>query len=185
MDAKHLIEELSEEEKMRQGNISLILDTYNDIFSDFDPRGYSERALSDDFLLECKRAARDKDPEIGIELRLLVPKSRRNLSDESRIKQRLKLHFHKHFKEKHNEIRSIKREGIAWVVIGLVFIFLATIIYTYKGFLFNLLFVVLEPAGWFTLWSGLDKIFITARGKKPELDFYRKMANAKIIFISY
>lgn len=185
MDSEHLIEELTEEEKMRQGNISLILESYNDIFSDFDPRGYSEKALSDDFLLECKRAARDKDPEMGFELRILLPKNKRNLSDESRIKQRLKLHFHKHFKEKHDEIKSIKREGISWIVIGLVFIFLATIIYAYKGFIFNLLFVIFEPAGWFTLWSGLDKIFITARGKKSELDFYRKMANAKIIFISY
>ena len=185
MDTEHLIEELSEEEKMRQGNISLILDTYNDIFSDFDPRSYSERALSDDFLLECKRAARDKDLEIGFELRLLMPKSKRNLNDEVKIKQRLRLHFHKHFKEKHDEIKSIKREGIAWSVVGLVFIFLATIIYAYEGFLFNLLFVILEPAGWFTLWAGLDKIFITSKEKKPELDFYRKMANVKIVFISY
>ncbi|MBI2629036.1 hypothetical protein HYW74_03060 [Candidatus Pacearchaeota archaeon] len=185
MDTEHLSEELSEEEKMRQGNISLILDSYNDIFSDFDPRGYSERALSDDFLLECKRAARDKDLETGFELRLLVPKNRRNLNDEGKIKQRLKIHFHKHFRQKHDEIRSIKREGIAWVAMGLIFIFLATIIYAYKGFLFNLLFVILEPAGWFTLWSGLDKIFIISREKKPELDFYVKMANAKIVFISY
>ncbi len=185
MDVEHLSEELSEEEKMRQGNISLILDTYNDIFSDFDPRSYSERALSDDFLVECKRATRNKDLEMGFELRLLIPKSRRDLNDELKIKQRLRLHFHKHFKEKHEEIRSIKREGISWVAIGLIFIFLATIIYAYKGFLFNLLFVVLEPAGWFTLWSGLDKIFINSKEKKPELDFYKKMANAKIVFISY
>lgn len=56
----------------RQGNISLILDSYDDIFSDFDPRPFSEKALSDDFLVECKRAARDKDRSV-VELKLLVP----------------------------------------------------------------------------------------------------------------
>ena len=55
---------MEREVSLREGNISLILDSYNDMFSDFDPRSFSERALSDDFLSECKRAARDKD--IGI-----------------------------------------------------------------------------------------------------------------------
>ena len=36
----------------KEGNVSLVLESYNDIFSDFDPRNYSERALSDDFLIE-------------------------------------------------------------------------------------------------------------------------------------
>jgi len=93
MDSKNLLEELTAEEKMRQGNISLILDSYNDLFSDFDPRNYSERTLSDDFLLECKRAARDRDPKMNFELRLLIPKTRRNANDELIIKHRLKSHF--------------------------------------------------------------------------------------------
>lgn len=43
-----------------KAEISLVLDTYDDIFSDFDPRPYGERALSSDFLDEAKKAARDK-----------------------------------------------------------------------------------------------------------------------------
>ena len=43
------------EEKVRnllkKGEISLLLDSYTGIFSDFDPRPYAERTLSDDFLL--------------------------------------------------------------------------------------------------------------------------------------
>ena len=57
---------------LREGNISLILDDYNDLFSDFDPRHYSERALSDDFLAESKRASRDK-PAGSLEVKFLVP----------------------------------------------------------------------------------------------------------------
>ena len=81
---------------MREGNISLILEEYNDIFSDFDPRPYEHKALSDDFLTECRKAARDKDVH-ELELRLLMPKEIRNLDDEAKIKHRLHEHFHKHF----------------------------------------------------------------------------------------
>ena len=52
-------------------NISLSLNSYDDIFSGFDPRPYSQRALSDDFLAESKRASRDKELD-GVELIFLI-----------------------------------------------------------------------------------------------------------------
>ena len=49
-------EEQINAKKFREGNISIVLDSYDDLFSDFDPRPYRIRALSDDFLLECKKS---------------------------------------------------------------------------------------------------------------------------------
>lgn len=186
MDASELLKEMNKEERMKQGNISLILDSYNGIFSDFDPRPYSERALSDDFLIECKKAVRDREYSSGgFELRLLIPKIKRNISDESKIRSRLKNHFHKHFKEKQNELKSIRIEGIAWFCLGILFILLATYIYPLEGFFYHFIFVVLEPAGWFTMWSGLDKLFFNTREKQPELEFYKKMSGSEISFYNY
>ena len=48
------------EKDFNSSEIPLWLDNYNDLFSDFDPRHYSNRALSQDFLEELKRASRDK-----------------------------------------------------------------------------------------------------------------------------
>lgn len=173
----------SDEIILREGNISLILDSYDDIFSDFDPRSYSQKALSDDFLLECKKAATEKEKEI--ELRLLVQKHKRNLDDEREIKKRLRNHFQKHYKEKQEEQKKIRREGILLSLLGMALILSATFLYAYKGFVFNLLLVILEPAGWFTAWTGLEKIFISAKEKAQDLEFYRKMAASKIYFYSY
>lgn len=182
---KKIEKEASDEVLMREGNISLILDSYDDIFSDFDPRPYEQKALSDDFLVECKRAAEDKQKEI--ELRLLVPKHRRTLSDEAKIKKRLRSHFQKHYKEKEEEKRKIRMQGVLWSVIGAGLILIATFLYTqtYRGFIFTLFFVLFEPAGWFTMWTGLEKIFIDAEKRLHTLEFYKKMARAKINFYNY
>jgi hypothetical protein len=167
-----------------QKNISLVLDDYNDIFSDFDPRSYSERALSDDFLSECRKASRDKkDGEI--EIRLLVPAQKRDISDEIKIKRRLKDHFLKHLIEKEKEQAQSRREGAIWFVIGAIFVFIASLLYSNKGLLCSFLFILLEPAGWFTMWSGLEKIFFDTKKKSPELEFYRKMAHARMQFFDY
>ncbi|MCX6707626.1 MAG: hypothetical protein NT001_05815 [Candidatus Woesearchaeota archaeon] len=169
---------------LTQKNISLVLDSYDDIFSDFDPRPYSERALSDDFLAECRNASRDKkDGEI--ELRFLVPAQEREINDETKIKKRLKDHFQKHSNEKDNEQKALRKEGSIWFVIGAVLIFTSVLLYEHKGLIYGFLFVLLEPAGWFTMWTGLDKIFIEAGKKYPEIEFYKKMAHARMQFFDY
>lgn len=171
------------EKEMKEGNISLILEDYQDIFSDFDPRPYSEKALSDDFLQECKRAVRDKKE--GFELRLLIPKKARNASSESKIRTRLNEHFAHHFWEKSKEISNIKKQGILWFLLGTALLMAETLLYQYDSFFLRLIKTMMIPAGWFSFWEGLGKIFITSREKSPELEFYKKMASCKIYFLSY
>ncbi|MBI4652464.1 hypothetical protein HY745_14550 [Candidatus Desantisbacteria bacterium] len=72
--------------------VSLQIDSYDDIFSDFDPRPFSERTLSDDFLLESKKAFREKESG-RFELRFLIPIKERKLESEKIIKKRLTDHF--------------------------------------------------------------------------------------------
>jgi len=169
--------------RMKEGNISLILDNYDDLFSDFDPRPFSERALSDDFLQECKRASRDKNYEF--ELNMLVPKTKRNSEHEALIKKRLKSHFQKHAKVSQKEVKKVKIEGFIWFLVGALIMLGATFLYGLEGFFFTFLLVISEPAGWFMFWEGLDKVFMYSKEKKPEADFYSKMAEAKLVFSSY
>lgn len=179
------IKEEKLQEELQQANISLVIDTYEDIFSDFDPRPFSERALSDDFLLECKRATRDKK-EGGFELILSIPKNKRNINDELKIRKRLKEHFRKHVTEKEKELKKVKKEGWTWVAIGTALLIFAAFLENYaKSFMINLLLVISIPAGWFSFWEGLGKIFIHAKEKEPDYEFYKKMHSAQIIFRTY
>jgi hypothetical protein len=171
------------DELLKTGNISLILDGYDDLFSDFDPRPYSVRSLSDDFLFECRKAIVSKEDKI--ELRFLVPKHLRNLSQESTIKKRLKDHFLRHFKEKNLELRKLKGEGAFWFILGAIVMTIGTILYDYSGFIFRFLMIISEPAGWFLFWEGLSKIFIHSKSIKPDFNFYKRMSEADVYFIDY
>lgn len=49
-------EDLKEQKNTKENySISLWIDSYDDIFSDFDPRHFSLRNISDDFLYEVKK----------------------------------------------------------------------------------------------------------------------------------
>ncbi len=171
--------------RLREGNVSLILDSYKDLFSDFDPRNYSERAISDDFLVECKRAVREKTTE-EFELRLLIPKNKREINQENSIKRRLKTHFIKHYEEKEKEIKKIIGEGILWVCLGIIInVIVVSGFFKIENNIFLAFLSILEIPSWFLIWEGLGKTFIEVRKKKSDLGFYKKMSRAQIYFLSY
>lgn len=183
---EEVISSIKKEKLLKASEISIILDTYDDIFSDFDPRPYSERALSDDLLVEAKKACRDK-PSGQIELIFLIPKKLRNVENETLVKRRLKDHFRKHYMMLIHEVRKTKRKGVTMAFLGLLMILVATYLYTWENpnFLIHFLIATLEPGGWFTGWTGLDELYYTLKKEEPELKFYERMSQADIIFISH
>ncbi len=178
-------DETIKHELLRKSEISILLDVYDDIFSDFDPRPFPQRALSDDFLLEAKKATKDR--EGAFQLRFMIPHKKRRLDHEVLIKKRLRDHFRKHMILLELEVAKTKKQGGIMAFAGAFMLVLATLISIYGGdhIWTHILLVLLEPAGWFTAWTGLDEVYYTARQKKPDLDFYQKMSNVEIIFISY
>jgi hypothetical protein len=64
------------------------------------------------------------------ELKLFIPKTKRNLGHETNIKKRLKEHFQRHLKEQKKSIDKIKGAGLLWFFAGAV-------ILTLNGFIFQ------------------------------------------------
>ena len=168
-------------------NISLRLANYNDIFSSFDPRPYSERSLSVDFLGEARRASIDK-PSGEIELRLLFPAKMRRLEIEKVIQKRLRAHFERHARKIEEQYKKIIRNGALFVAAGVIIMILASFIlfeYSKNNLFMNFLIILFEPAGWFFFWEGLYQIVFEPKKTRPELEFYEKMAKTDIIFLSF
>jgi hypothetical protein len=180
------IEKSEKHKLMHLSEISLMLDTYDDIFSDFDPRPFSERALSDDFLIEIKKASRDK-PSGGISLNMQIPKHERHLGNEKLIKKRLREHFKRHHDILHAEIQKLRIQGLLIAITGFVLMGAAMLLgnSSLAPRIITMMLVVLEPSGWFAMWFGFDKIFYTAGAKKPDLAFYEKMTKCDITFLPY
>ena len=190
MEEKEDAEELNIDEKtklLQESSISLLLEDYDAIFSDFDPRPYSQRSVSDDFLSESKKAVKDKFPN-KIELKLLINEKVRNSSTEIIIKKRLKEHFKDHLHKHKKNMKKIINQGISFVIAGVLLMFLATYI-LFKSedasLVTSFLIVFLEPGGWFLFWEGLDLVIFEAKKKKPDLEFYKKMSKCEISFLSY
>lgn len=172
---------------LRMSEIGLWIDSYQDLFSDFDPRPYKNKALSFDFLEEAKRASRDKING-DLNLKFLIKKEMRNKKDEAVIIRRLKDHFKKHFALFKKERFDIIKKGLIFTAIGIVLMLIATYVLlldTPKTFLTAFLIVLFEPGGWFLFWEGLHLVLFESKIKDPEYTFYEKMSKCRISFMNY
>lgn len=174
-------------ENMEKGRqVSIRLDSYDDIFSGFDPRPYSERILSDDFIAELKKISRED--EFGIEeLQLLMHEKNRKQETEPTIIKRVHTYFRKGNYYLSKRIKNIRKQATLIAIAGMVLILSASYISgIHSGkFYIKILFVLFEPAGWFFVWTGMDDLFFAARKRKEEINFFSKMAKTKVVFTSY
>lgn len=165
--------------------VHIALDTYDDIFSDFDPSPYDRRALSDDFIKEMqKRYVETRKGEI--EVRFSLPEVMRSPKTETLIKKRLKEYFHIQIKLLENEINAMKRTGLAYFFLGFV-ILLITIFSTDllpDSHAREIATILLTPIGWFGMWEGVGMFVKSPYKQEQQKKFFTKFAKANYVFIS-
>lgn len=166
---------------MRQ--LSISIDNYNDLFSDFDARGYSERSISEDFLFQLKKVVAESDEDIH-ELYFLITTKQHQIEQETIIIKRIQEHFKNRQNHYQQKKKKEQQKGLLFFLIGSVLLFIATyLLLVQKEYvLINAFIVVLEPAGWFLSWTGLETLFNNTKWRTHELSFYSKLKKCKIHF---
>lgn len=140
--------------------LSLWLDYYDDIYSDFDSRQYTKRRISEDFLYELKDAFKYKKEKIN-DLFLHLPQEKRDEGTEKIISPGLKSFFIAESTARTDKCRKKLNRGIMLGIAGIIIMTLNAFA-GFKGvhtFFVVGLRVLLEPAGWFLLWTSL-RLFV-------------------------
>lgn len=165
--------------------LSLWLDYYDDIYSDFDSRHYLKRRVSEDFLYELKNALRYKEERVN-DLLLLLPKEKRHEQNEKIIADSLKDFFAAQFRINADKCRHKINSGIGFAVSGILIMILNSLLGVKSSYTLLLvaLRVVLEPAGWFLLWASFDFLFYDRKDLRKEREFFRELSEMNIHFKS-
>lgn len=162
--------------------VAISLDEYDDIFSDFDIRGYADRALSEDFLDELRLRLRKNQDSTDVSIVLLMPERRRRKAAEPPIIDRLRSFFAEREASYVRDDRHMLRRGLMFIGIGLGLSVTANFIV--DSFLSMPLFndFLLIPS-WFFVWSGFD--FLVKREElRKKKRYYASLLASKIIFRS-
>ena len=165
--------------------LELWLDSYDDIYSDFDSRHYLKRRISEDFLHELRIEMKYKEHPAS-DMVLLLPQDRRVQTSEQIISNSLKDLFSTQFQFHKNKCRKKRTHGIMLFMSGIVVMLLNSWV-SYRSaesFTAIALRVLLEPAGWFLVWAALDFLFYDFTELKKERNFYERLSEMRIHFKS-
>lgn len=185
--AEQQISKMAEERKPSSliNLLHIALDTYDDIFSDFDPSPFDHRVLSEDFMKEIQRRyAENKRGEIDV--RFSIPAVMRSSKVENIIRKRLKGYFQVQIAELDIEISKRKRTGLIYFVVG----FLVLLLTGYSAEIFpnshsiTVTSILLTPIGWFGMWEGVG-LFVQAPQKfEEQKKFFVKFSGASYKFMN-
>ena len=173
---EHRVQDLSE--------IGVVIDTWDDIFSDFDPRPLSERTVSGDFVEELKK--RHKETQSGeIVITIYAPSSLKSEESEKIVTNRLKKYFRHKFLQKKQVVNIIRMRGLIFVIVGICSLSFLTLA-TYYKFLPELTLqisgIILMPLGWFGIWEGLLKLVDTSPIVLRDEKLFEKLLKATYHF---
>lgn len=167
--------------------LSLWLDNYDDLYSDFDARALLKRRISEDFIHELEIAFKRKEENTDV-LLLHIPGIIRNETDEKLITERLQNHFNREWESGKTELKRNTRRYILFFVISIVVMTFNVLISIRSAGGVNILYetrILLEPAGWFFFWNSLEYFFFRRQAESGKVKFWNMIAGWKIMFRSY
>lgn len=161
--------------------VAIALETYDDLFSDFDIRSYGERAISRDFLDELRVRLRKAGPGTKVDLVLLIPGERRDVEDEALIVERMRVFFEERRAHYLREDRKAKRNSALFVAAGVSLFVAASLLAERFDFLPLLADFLLVPA-WFFVWNGLELFLKDKEEIRRKRGYYGSLALSRTAF---
>ncbi|MBN2121371.1 MAG: hypothetical protein JW734_10005 [Candidatus Omnitrophica bacterium] len=164
--------------------IGVVIDSWDDVFDDFDPRPFNERTISGDFIYELKRRYKETRKG-GFIITIHAPLALKDPKAERMVTQRLKKHFHHKFLQRKKEIIKTRIRGGVFVGIGIASLSFLTLA-TYFKFLSRLTIEITSiffmPLGWFGIWEGLSKLIDTSPKFLQEERLFEKLSKTTYRF---
>jgi hypothetical protein len=164
--------------------IRISLDTYDDIFSDFDPRPYSQRELSEDFLKEIQQRYLET-PQGRIEVHFDLPAGKRDTRLDATAKKRIREHFEIERKREEAKILHTKWKGVKYVAFGSLALVAATLplLEWPDSILVNIASTVLTPVAWFFSFTGASIYVDDWKESRDRANFCLRFEKANYVFV--
>jgi hypothetical protein len=169
---------------IKDQKIRIAIDTYDELFSDFDISPFENRSISLDFK-EALESRTIENNNSNLELILSIPEKERNLDVEKIIIKRLKRFF---ISKKNNYSKRIglrKTKGIKFILMGFLFVTITFLFETFFTDLFPLFLAnVILILGWFGVWTGVERILDIPYELISKKNLYTLFSNLEIVFVN-
>ena len=163
---------------------TIALDGYDDVFSDFDYGPFETRRLSQDLLNELSGRLHRKSGDISLVFEM--PGKLRKHEVEAMVKTRLHQVFVDRWKSAGTDIDANQRTAVLRLGAGTAILAGEAVLLVFgKGeFWLTLAGTLISPAGWFGVFTGLERLFDLPKLMIKKRNLYGRLKDAEVSFVS-
>lgn len=164
--------------------ISIAIDSWDDIFSDFDPSPLEQRVLSEDFLIELRKRHRESRSGNFI-VTIYAPLSLKDENTEHIVTKRLKQYFKYRYVAITREISKLRKKGTLFILVGIILLGILTLLTAYgvvNKILLELIGIIVVPLGWFGIWEGFSRVIEPSPKSVLDQELFNKLSKATLKF---
>lgn len=170
--------------KMNSFVLEISLDSYAEIFNDFDPSPYRKKDLNPelvDYLDDCSADIPLKYPLI---LQFNVPKNHVDSDEEKRVKDGLKAYYAFGTFGAHNEYKKLIYQSILNVIIATILLSISILFeFFHPGeFFLSVIQAGITVGGWVFLWQAITMVVFERKSIKKKYLTYKRFNEAIIKF---
>ncbi|MFP4164326.1 MAG: hypothetical protein ACLFQB_10560 [Chitinispirillaceae bacterium] len=164
--------------------IEVALETYEDMFSEWDPAPFKLRDIDPDLELYLEGCSDDIPFRYPVTLSFKIPKGskKENIENQARNGLRNGFTFKRYFLK--NDLKAANRRTLFFFLIGFAFLWVATSFPTqllespFPSIIVEGLFI----GGWVFVWEAISLILFTTRGIQHKNKTYKRLQRAAIVF---
>lgn len=164
--------------------IQIWLDSYDDVFDDWDPSPFKLRDIEDEFLDFIWDSVEDIPKRDKIVFEFGIPSAQRNVLKEHTLISALKHQFDYMLTRNERKRRHEQLEAIKYFLLG-IFFFIVAYMGPFKSE--TLLITILEDGlfvgGWVFMWETFSNVFIESRELNEERSIIKRFMQAEVRFL--
>ncbi|AIE74550.1 MULTISPECIES: hypothetical protein [unclassified Synechocystis] len=164
--------------------IEVALDSYADIFSEWDPAPFKRRDLDADLQIYLEAGAEDIPDRHGIELCFILPPGTRDMQAEKEFLTGLRNSFVFKTYQLRKEIKKDNHFILRYMVMGFALLWLGYTVPSRvsQGTISSIIADGIFVGGWVFLWEAVYLFFFTNRDLYMKHRTYRRLQRAPVIF---
>ena len=171
-----------ENDKKNNFIIEVSLDSYTDIFNEYDPSPFKKRDLNPDLLEYLDDCSNDIPVKYPIIIQFNIPKNIHDKSQENKIIDGFKTYYSFTSYSAKKEYNNLLIQNFKNVLIAIFLLLLGLTLEFHSKLLIKMLSNIIIIGGWVFLWEAITQIFFERRSLKEKYLVYKRFNMAAITF---
>ena len=165
--------------------VEVALNSYADIFNDFDPSPYRKKDLNPELMDYLNECSSDIPLDYPLILQFKIPKNQLDAAEEKRVKDGLKAYYAFSRYEAYTNYKKLIYQSILNVLISTFLLSFSIMInFFYPGNLFlSVVEACITVGGWVFLWQAITMVVFERKSYKKRFLTFKRFNEALINFI--